>query len=83
MIITVLIIPLSLPMLFFTLFYYATRCHWLMSITHLSALRYWQDFSPQICLTLMLTVVVISLLSAALTGLLVILLNKQIPAAKR
>ena len=83
MIITVLIIPLSLPTLFLTLFYSLSQWRWLLSITHLAPLRHWQHFSAEICLTLLLTLAVISLLSTVLTGLLVMLLNTKIPAAKR
>jgi hypothetical protein len=82
MIITVLIIPLSLPTMFFTLFYYVVQCRWLMSVTHLSALLHWHRYSAKLCITLSVMLVVISLLSAALTALLVMLLNKRITPAK-
>ncbi|TDN57658.1 hypothetical protein EC847_107142 [Scandinavium goeteborgense] len=83
MIITVLIIPLSLPTMFFTLFYYVAHCRWLMSVTHLSGLLHWQRYSAQLCITLVVMLMVISLLSAALTALLVMLINKRVPSAKR
>nr|WP_159465938.1 hypothetical protein [Scandinavium goeteborgense] len=54
-----------------------------MSVTHLSGLLHWQRYSAQLCITLVVMLMVISLLSAALTALLVMLINKRVPSAKR
>ncbi|QKN83625.1 hypothetical protein [Scandinavium goeteborgense] len=54
-----------------------------MSVTHLSTLLHWHRYSAQLCITLVVMLMVISLLSAALTALLVMLINKRVPSAKR
>ncbi|MFK3662559.1 hypothetical protein ACI2I2_18930 [Scandinavium sp. NPDC088450] len=78
MIITVLIIPLSLPVIFMALFYSATHTQWLMEFSHLAALGQWRGMTASVCLTLLIALMIISVVAAILTALFASFLNQKL-----
>lgn len=78
MIITILIIPMSLPVFFIMLFYYAFHSQWFLTFAHLSAVGQWHGMTGNVCLILLAAVAVISVVAALITAILVAFLNRQL-----
>ena len=83
MIITVLIIPLSLPAIFLTLLYLATHNTWFMTLSHLSRIEHWHGITGYLCVILIMTIAAITLVAVLLTALLTALLNHRLPQHQR
>lgn len=83
MIITVLIIPLSLAGIFIILFYSVTHLHWLMTYLHLVGVTQWHGMTGKVCITLLLTIAVISLIATLITALFITFLNQATRPLKR
>lgn len=78
MIITVLIIPLSLPIIFIILFYLASNSPWFMALLHLSAVGHWQGLTGSACVILLAAVSVLNLIALLLTALFAAILNRRL-----